>query len=40
MDSVESFEKASFLNDLRLSEELKDCEEKSPNKPPFAINFL
>ena len=40
MSSIEVLYTETLLDDLRLSEELKDCEEKSPNKPPFAINYL
>lgn len=38
--SIETLYQETLMNDLRLSEKLKDCEEKSPNKPPFAINYL
>jgi len=40
LSSMEVLYTETLLDDLRLSEELKDCEEKSPNKPPFAINYL
>ena len=40
LSSIEVLYTETLLDDLRLSEELKDCEEKSPNKPPFAINYL
>lgn len=40
LSSIEVLYTETLLDDLRLSEKLKDCEEKSPNKPPFAINYL
>lgn len=40
LSSVDAYASQTHQYTLRLSESLRDCEEKSPNKPPFAINFL
>ena len=38
--SVESYTLRAYRETLWLSENLQKCEEASPNKPPFAINYL
>lgn len=38
--SVETFTLQTYQDTLRLSDGLKAFEENSPNKPPFAINYL
>ena len=40
LDSVESYTLQTSLETLCLAKDLKVCKEESPNKPPFAINFL
>ena len=40
ISSVDSYYSQTLKYTLKLSEQLQECEEKSPNKPPFAINFL
>lgn len=38
--TIESYGLQTYLETLCLSDKLQDCEEKSPNKAPFAINYL
>lgn len=38
--SVESYTLQTYQDALCLSDRLMNCEENSPNKPPFAINYL
>lgn len=40
VDTIESYTLQAYQNALYLSESLQGCEESSPNKPPFAINYL
>ena len=38
--SVETYTLRTYHDDLCLTEKLQECESNSPNKPPFAINYL
>lgn len=38
--SVESYTLQAYRDAWLLSEGLRECEEKSPNKPPFGLNYL
>ena len=40
VDDVEAYTLQNYQKILCLSEDLKECEEKSPHKPPFSLNFL
>lgn len=40
VSSVNSYSSQAYQYSLQLSEQLRVCKENSPNKPPFAINFL
>lgn len=40
MSDVESYTLQAYQDTLSLSEKLKDSEDNSPNKPPFALNYL
>ncbi len=40
VDSVESYTLQTYQENLCLAENLQICEKMSPNKPPFAINYL
>ena len=40
MGSMKNYILQTYQETLYLSDKLQDCEEKSPNKPPFAINYL
>ena len=40
IESVESYTLQTYHDTLCLTERLKDCEAESPNKPPFALNYL
>ena len=40
LDSIESYSLQTSVESLCLARDLQVCKEKSPNKPPFAINYL
>lgn len=40
VNSVESHTQQTYQEAMTLSDGLRECMEKSPNKPPFSINYL